>query len=105
MNCIRINRATTCGIRTCVGELFEAHGFQFCVTNEIENGMYYAIELQTGMSACSHLICEYKTEQECIGSIKTWIMYNGKLFTDRTFESSKKTLAKYNINFPLNKKV
>ena len=52
MKSIRIKRATTCGVRVCEGELFEAHGFQFCITNSFDPVIYYAIEVTSGMSAC-----------------------------------------------------
>lgn len=33
---ITINRATAFGIAQCTGELFEAHGLQFCITNSVD---------------------------------------------------------------------
>ena len=37
---ITINRATAFGIAQCTGELFEAHGLQFCITNSVDPQIY-----------------------------------------------------------------
>lgn len=99
---ITINRATAHGVDQCGGELFEAHGFQFCVTNSFDEGKYYAIELTTGVSVCSRFVCNYTTEQGCINSVKNWIKKHRADFAPSLIEKGKQLLAEHALNYPLN---
>ena len=105
MKSIRIKRATPCGVRVCEGELFEAHGFQFCITNSFDPVIYYAIEVTSGMSACKRFTFYFENEYACIKAVKQWIVQNGALFDNNLLDRSKKALIKYNIKFPLNNKI
>lgn len=97
-----INRATDHGIDQCGGELFEAHGFQFCITNSFDEGVYHAIELSTGISICSRFVCSYLTEKGCINSVKTWIKKHRDDFAPSLIEKGKALLTGNGLNYPLN---
>lgn len=99
---LTINRATANGVDQCAGELFEAHGFQFCITNSFDEGKYYAIEWTTGISICSRFVCNYLKEQGCINAIKQWITKHPDDFTPSLVENGRELLAKNGLTYPLN---
>lgn len=99
---VTINRATAHGIDQCGGELFEAHGFQFCITNSFDEGKYHAIELTTGVSVCSRFVCNYVTEKGCITSIRQWIKSHRDDFAPSLIEKGKELLTAHGLNYPLN---
>lgn len=104
MKSVVIKRATSGGISTCYGYLYEYEDIQFCITNSIDNNIYHAIEVSTGLSACTAFTFDYKTEASCINSLKRWIRRNINKFDDGTLERSKKLLFSNGINYPLNNK-
>lgn len=99
---IEINRATAHGVDQCGGYMFEAHGFQFCITNSFDEGRYHAIELTTGVSICSRFVCDYSTEKKCIDSIQSWIKRHRDNFAPSLIEKGKALLSEYGLNYPLN---
>lgn len=99
---VTINRATSDGVDQCGGELYEAHGFQFCITNSFDEGKYYAIELTTGASVCSRFVCNYVNEKGCISSIKLWIRNHRDDLTPSLIEKGKVLLTKHGLSYPLN---
>lgn len=105
MKLVTIKRATTDGLVECTGELYEYGGFQFCLTYNIDNGVYYAIEISTGLSARKVYSFEYESCQQCIRSLKRWIINNNHLFKVETFERSKELLSVYKYDYPLNNKI
>lgn len=102
---ITINRATANGIDQCGGEPFEAHGFQFCITNSFDEGKYYAIELTTGISVCSRFVCNYATEQGCINAVKNWIKKHRDEYASSLIEKGRIMLAEHGLSYPLNNPV
>lgn len=99
---ITINRATANGIDQCGGEFFEAHGFQFCLTNSYDDGIYHAIELSTGISVCSRFTYEYTTEKTCIISLRRWLTVHRDKYAPCLIEKGKALLAEHGLNYPLN---
>ena len=99
---ITINRAPAFVIAQCTGELFEAHGLQFCITNSVDPQIYGAIELSTGALACERYTFDYLREESYVKSIKRWIKKNKIQFREEVFEAAREVLSMYQIDFPLN---
>lgn len=102
MKSVIIKRATMDGISVCYGELFEYAGYQFCITDNIYNEVFHAIEVRTGLSAHSVCISEYSSKRACINALKRWIKEHIGLFNDDLLERSKGILSKHNLDYPLN---
>lgn len=101
MKLVAIKRATTGGVSVCSGELYEYAGFQFCITKGIDNGVIYAIEVSTGLSAVCLIIGKYKSERACFLAVKSQVRKWAKKID---INRSKKLLATYGMKYPLNKK-
>lgn len=104
MKLVAIKRATTGGVSVCSGELYEYAGFQFCITKGIDNGVIYAIEVSTGLSAVCLIIGKYKSERACFLAVKSQVRKWAKKIDSSTINRSKKLLATYGMKYPLNEK-
>ena len=99
-----IDCITSFGIERCAGELFEAHGFCFCITNSIDSEIYQAIELSTGLPACERYVFDFIHQKACIDDIKQWIEGSGAMFAGDITQKGRALLAKNERGFPMNDK-
>jgi hypothetical protein len=102
---ITVKRATSEGIKENEGVLYEAHGLQFCLIEDREEGWFRAIELQSGCSVAS-LDVDFYSKDVAFDEL-TRLIYSK---TQEEFKNAiKKAKAvygkKYGLKFPVNEPV
>jgi hypothetical protein len=102
---IKIKHATTEGIKESEGTLFEAHGYQFCLMHDKEEGWFGAIELSTGCSV-NVFDEDFYTRAIAMKRLKNDILQKSTDDYKRSIEQVKNTYCKqYNFSLPLNQPV
>jgi len=105
---ITVKRVTSEGIKENEGTLFEAHRYQFCLIEAVEDQMYYAIELSSGLGVG---LCTFFGYSKTQAFKKTISFINSKnpeilkIVIKKARRKYSDFYKKYNVIFPVNEPV
>jgi len=106
---IKIKRSTKVGLKETYGVLLEAHGYQFCLTDEVEGGLRFVIELSCGGSVYTidqDLFHKCPSTKDLIRIAEDAINSKTKKQYDKRISYFIKTCKmKYGFEFPINNPV